>query len=122
MFHFFKSIGYKPSYEKPLNNNGKTNHYKDKILKKIEILINSKISWKILHYSGHGEKDFGDWILLGKKKRLEVIKLDEIMELWKKRGNKNPKDKLFLILDCCSSNKWGDILIDKYQECKNVYM
>jgi len=67
MFIFFKSIGYKPSYEKPINNNGKSNHYKVKILKNIEYLINSKISWKILPYSGYGEKDFGDWILLYKK-------------------------------------------------------
>ncbi|EWS72643.1 hypothetical protein TTHERM_000420089 (macronuclear) [Tetrahymena thermophila SB210] len=69
----------------------------------------------IIYFNGHGNNN-GDWILSNKEDRDDLDSLydtDQVMEFnelynlyWKQRKNAEQNDHLFLIIDCCSANKW----------------
>ncbi|KAL4447053.1 hypothetical protein ABPG74_013905 [Tetrahymena malaccensis] len=69
----------------------------------------------IIYFNGHGNNN-GDWILTIKNNEEDldlVVDKDRVMDFdqlyncyWKQRRNAAQNNHLFLIIDCCSANKW----------------
>jgi hypothetical protein len=73
-----------------------------------------KQTW-ILYWSGHGQRDTGDWIF--SKHRL--ISLDDILRLWTKSGAFAKQRQLIIIADCCNSGSWTRRLTQIQKEISN---
>ena len=89
-----------------------------------ELFDDKKRKGFILYYSGHGQKDTGNWCFEGKRKIMaddgvikeeyvirEYISLNDIMKLWNNREKNDSFEQwLFIIADCCYSGAWVNIL------------
>eukprot|EP00741_Cyanophora_paradoxa_P006067 tig00000981_g5885.t1 len=72
---------------------------------RIERFFATRTGALVLHYSGHGEDDSGDWIL-GLSAREEYLSFKDVVGRWEASHARQRGSELLLLLDACHSGAW----------------
>ncbi|KAL4497366.1 hypothetical protein ABPG72_011301 [Tetrahymena utriculariae] len=89
---------------------------KDQVTQALQDFFNIQGSeGSIIYFNGHGNNK-GDWILSNQQNtdnldqlydQHQTLEFNELYnDFWKQRKNAEQNNHLFLIIDCCSANKW----------------